>query len=73
MSAKRVEMEVRRYRKRVEMEVRSYRNVLPLPLQSCHSWIAVKENLDRKKYSKIAQNDESSYIPASIKTIYEQW
>ena len=35
--------------KRVEVVVRNYINTLPLPLQSCDSWMVVKGNPDRKK------------------------
>ena len=40
------------YVKRVEMVVRKQRNALPLLLQSCDSWMFVKENPDRKKKKK---------------------
>ena len=40
--------------KRVEVAVRSKRNSLPLPLQSCDSWMFMKENRDRKKKSDSA-------------------
>ena len=32
---------------RVEVVVRSWRNAVPLPLQSCDSWIFMNENPDR--------------------------
>ena len=35
--------------KQVEVVVKSWKNALPLPLQSCDSWMFVKENPDRKK------------------------
>ena len=34
--------------KQLEVLVRTWRNTLPLPLQSCYSWMLVKENPDRK-------------------------
>ena len=38
--------------KRVEVVVRKLNNALPFSLQSCDSWIVVKENQDRKKKKK---------------------
>ena len=35
--------------KQVEVVVKSWKNALPLPLQSCDSWMFVKENPDGKK------------------------
>ena len=46
--------------KRVEVVVRSYRNALPLPLQSCDSWMSVKENPDRKKALSIFDFEKST-------------
>ena len=38
--------------KRVEVVVSSLKNALPFPLQSCDSWMVVKENPNRKQQKK---------------------
>ena len=38
--------------KRVEVVMRSCRNSLPLSLQSCNSWMVLKENWNRNKNSR---------------------